>query len=110
MDTIDWVGFDFDEEKLLKFKRFHSENPHVAREITRRALRLLRKGHSQAGMQMLFEVLCWSHMMRTTTDEPFKLNNNYASYYSRLIEQKVPALEDFFTKRIAQADGAKFDG
>jgi hypothetical protein len=47
---------------------------------------------------MLFEVLRWRHTLRTGGDE-FKLNNNYRSYYSRLIMLTEADLTDVFETR-----------
>jgi hypothetical protein len=47
---------------------------------------------------MLFEVLRWRRMLRTAGDE-FQLNNNYRSYYARLIMLQESDLEDVFETR-----------
>jgi hypothetical protein len=103
---IDWTGFH-DDSMTEKFKEFHRANPHIARQITRRAYQLKQRGHRRCGMGMLFEVMRWSYMLKTDTDEPFKLNNNYRAYYSRLIEKENPDLEGFFTRRGSIADTVK---
>ena len=82
------------------FENFHSLNPWVADELRRMALDLVRAGHQRIGLKMLFEVLRWRYM-RGTTDpgSEFKLNNNYASRYARLLEATTPELEGRFQMR-----------
>lgn len=99
---IDWTGF-FDDEPGDKFRQFHADNPHVLETIIRRA-RILNSRDQRASMKLMFELLRWDHLMTTETDEPFKLNNNYTSYYTRLVEAEAPDLIGFFAKRRAKSD------
>lgn len=80
------------------FARFHAENPHVYDELVRLARRAKRAGSSRIGIKMLFEVLRWRHTLRTGGDD-FKLNNNYHSYYARIIMDRCPDLGDIFELR-----------
>ena len=80
------------------FLRFHSENPHVYAELVLLARRARRAGSQRIGIKMLFEVLRWRHTLRTGGDD-FKLNNNYHSYYSRLIMTQEPDLRGVFELR-----------
>ena len=68
------------------FWRFHEENPHVYVRLVElaRAWRQRRGADSNCGIKMLFEVLRYERGMHTYGDA-FKLNNNYHSYYARLI-------------------------
>ena len=100
---IDWAGF-YDDAMTEKFRLFHAENAHIEKELASRAMELQARGHQRCGMGMLFEVMRWSHMLKTNTDEPFKLNNNYRAYYARVIEADYPSLKGFFTKRGSKAD------
>jgi hypothetical protein len=80
------------------FWRFHTENPQVYRELVVLARRARSRGVDRLGIGMLFEVLRWRHTLRTGGDE-FKLNNNYRSYYSRLIMLTEADLTDVFETR-----------
>lgn len=108
-DFDDWTrqfnfaDFGFGEDMVDRFREFNKENPHVLERLTDMALKLKRKGHKRVGIAMFFEVLRWEHMRKTTGD-PFKLNNNFKAFYSRIIEKRTPELEGFFTKRQARAD------
>lgn len=87
------------------FLRFHGENPQVYRELVMLARRATRAGATHLGIGMLFEVLRWRHTLRTGGDE-FKLNNNYRSYYARLIMLREPDLDGVFETRRLHTPGA----
>jgi hypothetical protein len=93
-------------EKLIRdaFTRFHRENPHVYLELVRMSRQLVAHGHEKIGIGMLFEVLRWRHMLQTTGDT-FKLNNNYRSYYARLIMLSEPDLRGVFELRRLHGPG-----
>lgn len=80
------------------FLRFHAENPHVYAELVKLAIRAHSRGVRKIGIGMLFEVLRWGHLMHTGGDD-FKLNNNYRSYYARLILAHHPELDGIFELR-----------
>lgn len=80
------------------FLRFHRENPHVYTELVKLARRAHQAGNRRIGIKMLFEVLRWRHALRTGGDD-FKLNNNYHSYYSRLIMAREDDLRGVFELR-----------
>lgn len=80
------------------FWRFHGENPHIYRELVTLCRRARARHVEHLGIGMLFEVLRWRHALRTGGDE-FKLNNNYRSYYARLIMLRERDLEGIFETR-----------
>ena len=80
------------------FWRFHGDNPHVYSELVFLARRATRSGATHLGIGMLFEVLRWRHTLATGGDE-FKLNNNYRSYYARLIMMNERDLVGVFETR-----------
>lgn len=87
-------------ENLIRdaFWRFHQENPQVYVELVRLARRLRDRGSSRLSINMLFEVLRYRWALRTRGDI-FKLNNNYRSYYARMIMRREPDLRDAFELR-----------
>lgn len=89
------------------FINFHNDNPIVYLDLLGLAMELSRHGHRKIGMKMLFEVLRWRSMLRTTGDR-FKLNNNYTAYYARLIEHRVPEMRGVFDTR-RMREGFDFD-
>jgi hypothetical protein len=86
------------------FLRFHEDNPEVYERLVEMTRQLSDRGRKRVGMGMLFEVLRWEYFMETDTIEPFKLNNNYRAFYTRMIEQRNPDLRGILTKRKSEAD------
>lgn len=82
-----------------QFWEFHEANPAVFAELRRLALELKERGRAHYGIKSLIEVLRW-HRAITTTEEEYKINNNWAPFYSRLLMEKEPALEGFFEVRV----------
>lgn len=100
--TVDYptehVGPPFGLTIEQAFCAFHAANPHVYRELVALARDATSRGVYRIGIGMLFEVLRWNVALRTGGDE-FKLNNNYRSYYARLIMANEPDLGGVFETR-----------
>ena len=95
----------FDDGLRARFLAFHHANPQVYEFLRRRALRAKARGF-RPGMQCLFELLRWGHGMRINRgDDEFRLNNNHAAYYARLLMQQEPELAGFFELRRVSDDG-----
>lgn len=82
-----------------QFWDYHEENPDVYRQLRDLALQMRRRGVSQYGIKGLFEVLRWHRALETKDDAGFKLNNNYTSFYARLLMDNEPELAGFFELR-----------
>jgi len=100
--TFDWDQFP-KSSMTRRFKKFHAENPHVFQELLRMAREARALGRDHYGINGLFEVVRW-HTMIETSDPAFKINNNYAPYYARLIMKTDPSLVGFFRTRTSRAD------
>lgn len=82
-----------------QFDAFHAANPHVYSNLRRLALDAARRGRKM-GIKALYEVLRWQYSMNTTDDvSEFKLNNNYTSFYARLLMDQEPELAGYFETR-----------
>lgn len=103
MNQIDWTNIYDGSDNDEKFREFHKENPHVYETLVFKTRQLVDRGHKKVGIKMLFEVLRWDFMLKTS-DEPFKINNNYAPYYSRMIMENHPEWDGLFEVRAAAAD------
>ena len=86
-----------------RFLEFHESNPQVYRELVSRARALQRAGHDHIGIGMLFEVLRYKSMIKTSDPSGFKLNNDYRSRYARLIMDRESDLRGFFHTRTLSA-------
>lgn len=88
----------------LKFLEFHFRNPHVWELIKRFALEAARSGRKRLGMQMIIERARWESAI-VTTGSPFKLDNDFAAFYSRMFADHFPQYAGIFSFRKSAADG-----
>lgn len=86
-----------------RFEDFHAANPQVYAGLVRLARQAVDRGHQRIGIELLFAVLRWEHMMTTTRESGFKLNDHFTSRYARLIMEREPDLEGFFETRKLKA-------
>jgi hypothetical protein len=84
--------------KQAKFDKFHKDNPRVFEELVKLTEQAYSAGRTKIGMRMLFEVVRWNRFIKTT-DHDFKLNNNNAPYYARLIMETYPKYDGLFEVR-----------
>ena len=86
------------------FDRFHSDNPRVYQVLVRLAREWVgRTGRHKLGIATLYERARWEIAL-ATTDADFKLNNDWRSYYARLIMAQEPDLAGLFDLRASKAD------
>lgn len=81
-----------------QFGEFHRENPEVYSQLVYLAREARQAGRNRYGIKSLFEIIRW-HKAISTEGDDFKLNNNHAPFYARLIMRKEPDLEGFFETR-----------
>ena len=76
-----------------RFEEFHAANPHFYDALVRLARRYVSTtGRAVIGMQRLIEVARWDVDLVTEGDDEFKVNNNHAAFYARLIMLQEPDL------------------
>lgn len=83
-----------------KAYRFDRENPHVYELFVRFSRQALGRGHRRLGAKSIIERMRWEITIEST-DLDFKINNNYAPYYSRKLMAEFPQFKDFFQTREA---------
>lgn len=104
MDDFDLLDLLQMKDPERRFLEFHAENPDVYDTLVRLArTKIQRTGCQKLGMQQLFEVLRWDIAM-STGEADFKVNNNFAAYYARLIMRCEPDLAGRFEIRRSGAD------
>ena len=81
-----------------EFMYFHLNNPHIYQHLVELTHKRMDAGHKRGSIKQMFEVLRWEYDL-TTTDNKFKLNNNYTAWYSRLLMDHIPRFNDFFELR-----------
>lgn len=89
---------DPDRPLEARFKRFHFANPHICRELERRALELYRRGEPRIAIADLVEDIRKDPLLRTSGD-CWKVNNSWRSYYTRTLCYKHPELENVMEVR-----------
>jgi hypothetical protein len=83
----------------VAFWVFHEANPEVYRLCVQLAGEALAVGRRKIGMKMVWERARWDFYVRTT-DDTYKLNNNYTALYARLIMKQEPDLAGVFDVRV----------
>jgi len=96
--NIPGVGATIDE----RFGDFHRKNPHVYRNLVRLALDDAARGRHR-GIAALFEDLRYAYEATDHDPADYKLNNDYASRYARLIMKSEPRLAGHFETRTLKA-------
>lgn len=87
-----------------QFERFHDANPHVYAIMCRLARAWLERfGRRKLGIQALFERARWE-VWFLTSDPEYKINNNFAAFYARLIMYLEADLDEIFNLRASEAD------
>lgn len=100
---MDFIEHD---DLTARFERFHADNPKVYETLVSLARTWVRNtGRRKIGIKALFERARWEIAL-STVGEDFKMNNNYAPYYSRLIMRQEEDLADLFELRRSAADAA----
>lgn len=80
------------------FLAFHRANPWVVIELEKVANEMIKHGHNKLGVQQLIEVFRWE-TRRHTISKDFKINNNFAAHYARLLMDRNPHWGQIFELR-----------
>lgn len=86
-----------------RFERFHARNPHVYAALVTIARRMVKAGRTRIGIKQLYEVLRADRLIYCSSDDAFKLDNNYTAYYAREIMANESDLEGLFETRKIRA-------
>jgi hypothetical protein len=73
-----------------RFRRFHSDNPHVLAELEALARSWFESGKPSVGIGFLCEILRWNRGLKTTSHDEFKINNDFRAHYARIIIARNP--------------------
>jgi hypothetical protein len=87
-----------------KFQMFHMKHPEVYLELVRLAREWVAAGNYRLGIKTLIERLRWEwHVTGVQDVDGFKINNNFAPYYARMIMVENPELDGLFELRQIRA-------
>lgn len=71
------------------FNRFNKENPHVFEAFEEQALRAIKKGRKKISSKLIINWIRWNEFLKTS-DQNFRINDAYQSYYARYFVEKHP--------------------
>lgn len=95
---LDRVLFsDISEEIFSKFQTYHYDNIHVY-ELFKKFSLEVKSVQPFYGAKAIMERIRWEMDMSTVGDR-FKINNNYTSFYARLLASESSEFEHFFKTR-----------
>jgi hypothetical protein len=80
------------------FIEFHQKNPEVYQAFEQQALRAIKLGRTKISAKLILNWIRWNKSLETT-DESFKINDAYQSYYARHFANKNPQFKDCFDYR-----------
>jgi hypothetical protein len=105
-------GFErYDDSGLMAFQKYHRDNPHIFAGIVSLGLTAKRRGRSRWGVMAILNVLRWKLEVEARDEHsPWKINNNYAPHYARLVMSQEPELQGFFNLRSSRADYEENNG
>lgn len=86
-----------------KFYQFDKDNPKVWELFVRFTFELIAKGRQRYSARGVFHRIRWETAL-TTSDQLYKLNNNWSPCYARKFHTIYPEYEGFFSLRISRAD------
>lgn len=87
------------DARVAAFEEFHRRNPEVYRLLLRFSLEALTSGRRRYSIWAIVNRVRWHVEIETDSDDEFKLNNNHAPHYARLLMAKEPRLAGFFEIR-----------
>lgn len=83
----------------LDFREFHAANPHVYELFVQFAKQVRATGRSKYSADAVMHRIRWHLNVETRSFDGFKINNNFASRYARLLIAEQPDFEGFFELR-----------
>jgi hypothetical protein len=87
-----------------RFAQFHAEHPEVYAAFRRFAGELVDHGHTRGSADAILHRVRWETALGSR--EGFKINNDFAACYARLLAQDDARFSGFFEFRKSKADAA----
>jgi hypothetical protein len=86
------------------FEKFHGDNPAIYEHFCKFTQEVLDAGYPVVPAAMLLHRIRWESMIAVDTDQPYKLNQNFATYYARKYMVDHPHLGEVFKTRVLRAE------
>jgi len=80
------------------FQQFHKENPQIFREFEKVCLIQIASGRKKISSKEVINYIRWNRNV-SSSDENFRINDAYQSYYARLFTSIYPQYQDKFEFR-----------
>ncbi len=80
------------------FDKFNKENPHIYNEFEKQCLLAIGKGRTKISAKLIINWIRWNEFLRSS-DQNFKINDAYQSYYARYFVEQYPEYENVFEFR-----------
>lgn len=80
------------------FEKFHAENPHIYRQFEIQVFKAIDKGRTKLSSKLIINWIRWNEYLKSS-DENFKINDAYQSYYSRKFIENHPEHKAIFEFR-----------
>ena len=97
------LSFQYSRNLREKFEEYHKRNPEVYELFRKYTIRAIQSGYKHFGSQMIIEKIRW-HSGVVKGDHDFKINNDFAAFYSRMFVLEYPSYADYFRTRKSVAD------
>jgi hypothetical protein len=95
--------FNYKSDLYKKFIEYDAVNPEVYRMFEKFTFEAIKSGYQNSGSQMIIERIRWESIVVAKNDK-FKINNDYAAFYSRKFMKEYPMHKNFFRIRSSYAD------
>ncbi len=80
------------------FKLFNEANPHIYNAFEAQALKAINKGRKKISAKLIINWIRWNVYLKST-DQDFKINDAFQSYYAREFVRRNPEHIDVFNFR-----------
>ena len=80
------------------FLAFNSENPHIYEAFEKQALRAVKNGRKKISAKLIINWIRWNEFLKST-DQNFKINDAFQSYYARYFVEQHPEHAELFSFR-----------
>ena len=80
------------------FNKFNEANPHIFIAFEEQALKAINNGRTKLSSKLIINWIRWNEFLRTS-DQNFKINDAYQSYYARHFVEKHTQYADVFEFR-----------
>lgn len=101
METL--FDYPVKSKHQTEFEKFDEANPFVWELFVKFTMELIRAGRTRYSADSILHRIRWETAVKTT-DETFKINNNFSAFYARKFMSVFTMYDGFFELRKSKAD------